>query len=237
MSVPTFQASRNNRKEIFWDERLVNLKPQCYCPYSSGEYDKNIPYQEELELPWTSNLNAAAGAIGLVVMCAATIPGAAQEANGVASGPVQAVTGSAQRISLKMGEAGLFQTSAPFAKISVTDEKIVEVMPQSDRELLLNPRAVGSTNVFVFDDKSGLVARLDVSVDVSHKIYSKEPDVVRVYGRIYNGQGGLNRPATYHCDHRDCEYISESANTAVVPTEAATPEPKPGEVPDKLNAP
>jgi hypothetical protein len=186
---------------------------------------------------WTSYLKAAAGAVGLGVMCAATIPGVAQEANGVGPGAVRAVTGSGQRISLTMGEAGLFQTSAPFAKISVTDEKIVEVTPQSDRELVINPRAVGSTNIFVFDDKSGLVARLDVSVDVSQKIYSKEPDVVRVYGRIYNAQGGLNRPATYHCNHRDCEYVSESASAAVVQTEAPTPEPKAGEVPDKLNAP
>jgi hypothetical protein len=186
---------------------------------------------------WTSNLKAAAGAVGLGVMCAAAIPGAAQEPNGVWPGPLQAVTSSGQRISLTMGRAGLFQTSAPFAKISVTDEKIVEVTPQSDRELVINPRGIGSTNVFVFDDKSRLVARLDVSVDVPQKIYRKEPDVVRVYGRIYNAQGGLNKPATYQCNHRDCEYVGESANAAVEPTEAATPEPKAGGVPEKLNAP
>jgi hypothetical protein len=179
---------------------------------------------------WTSNLKAAAGVIGLGVMCVAAIPGAAQEANDVGPGPVQAVTGSGQRVSLMLGQAGLFQTSAPFAKISVTDEKIAEVTPQSDRELVVNPRAVGSTNVFVFDDKSRLVARLDVSVD------SKEPDV-RIYGRIYNAQGRPNKPATYQCNHRDCEYIGESANGALVPTESATPEPKAGGVPEKLNAP
>jgi hypothetical protein len=185
---------------------------------------------------WTSNLNAAAGAVGLGVMCAAAIPGAAQEANGVGPGPVQAVTGSGQRISLTMGEAGLFQTSAPFAKISVTDEKIVEVTPQSDRELVVNPRGIGSTNVFVFDDKSRLVARLDINV-VSNTAGMKEPDVVRIYGRINDGQGGLNKPATYRCNHRDCENVGETANAAVVPKEAASPEPKVGEVPEKQNAP
>jgi hypothetical protein len=176
---------------------------------------------------WTNNLEAAAGAIGLGVMCAAAIPGAAQEANSITPGPVQAVTGSGQRISLTMGEAGLFRTSAPFAKISVTDDKILEVTPQSDRELVVNPRGIGSTNVFVFDDKNRLVARLDVNV-VSN---TKEPDVVRIY------HGDLNKPATYQCNHRDCETVGESANAAVVPTEAATPEPKAGKIPEKLNAP
>jgi hypothetical protein len=195
------------------------------------EYDKNF-YTGGARMRWTSNLKAAAGAVGLGVMCGVAIPGAAQEANG--PGPVQAVTGLGQRISLTMGQAGLFQTSAPFAKISATDEKIVDVVPQSDRELVVNPRGIGSTNIFIFDDKSRLVARLDVNV-VSNTVGMK--DLVRIYGKIYNAQGGLNKPATYQCDHRDCENIGEIANAAVVPTEAATPEPKAGEVPEKLNAP
>jgi hypothetical protein len=46
------------------------------------------------------------------------------------SGAVQAVTGSAQRITMTMGKGQLFKTSVPFTKISVTDEKIVDVTPE-----------------------------------------------------------------------------------------------------------
>jgi pilus assembly protein CpaC len=108
---------------------------------------------------------AAAGAIAIAAMSVVAIPEAlAQEPNSVQSSPVQAVTGSGQQITLTMGKGGLFQTSAPYAKISVSDEKIVEVTPQSDREFVFNPKGIGSTNVFVFDEKNRLIARLDINV-------------------------------------------------------------------------
>ena len=98
---------------------------------------------------------AAAGAIAIAAMSVVAIPEAlAQEPNSVQSGPVQAVTGSVQQIILTMGKGELFKTSAPFTKLSVADDKIVEVTPQSDREFIFNPKGIGSTNVFVFDGKN-----------------------------------------------------------------------------------
>ena len=78
--------------------------------------------------------------------------------------PVRAVAGAAEQINLVMGKGGLYETSAPFAKISVADEKVVDVTPQSDREFVFTPKAIGATNVFVFSDKNKLIARLDVNV-------------------------------------------------------------------------
>ena len=63
-----------------------------------------------------------------------------------------------------MGEGELFKTSAPYTKFSVADDKIVEVTPQSDREFIFNPKGIGSTNVFVFDDNNMLIAGLDINV-------------------------------------------------------------------------
>jgi pilus assembly protein CpaC len=111
-----------------------------------------------------SVLAAAFLAMASVAIAGPFEEASAQVPNNVQSGPVHAVTGSVQRITLTMGKGGLFQTSAPYAKISVSDEKIVEVTPQSDREFVFNPRGIGSTNVFVFDKKDTLIASLHINV-------------------------------------------------------------------------
>jgi Flp pilus assembly secretin CpaC len=118
-----------------------------------------------------------------------------------------------------MGKGGLFQTVSPFAKISVGDDKVVEVMPQSDREFVLNPKGAGSTNVFVFDEKSKLVANLDVAVLSNFETFHEPPrddsaGKVRVYNRIYDKQGALVRPATYRCNGTNCETVSEPPSMA-----------------------
>jgi hypothetical protein len=90
-----------------------------------------------------------------------------------------------------MGKGELFQTLSPFANVSVTDEKIVEVTPQSDREVVLVPRGIGSTNVFVLDEKNSLIARLDINVlgGPVKEEYGESLGVVGIYNRIYNPQG------------------------------------------------
>ena len=106
-----------------------------------------------------------ATAAAIMVMAVVAIPEAlAQESTTIESGPVQAVTGSAQRITMTMGKGQLFKTSVPFTKVSVTDDKIVDVTPQSNGEFVFTPKGVGSTNVLVFDEKNALIATLDINV-------------------------------------------------------------------------
>lgn len=185
----------------------------------------------------TSIVHAAAGAIGIATMSVVAIPEAlAQGPNSIQSSPVQAVTGSVQRITLIMGKGELLKTSVPFAKVSVTDDKFVEVTPQSDREFVLNPRGVGSTNVFVFDEKNGLIARLDVKVvgatvntqQVREETYGELPGTVRIYGRIYDVQGALVKPAVYECNDRNCENVSEAPSAVPGPTETTKARPNGG---------
>ena len=107
-----------------------------------------------------------ATAAAIVAMSVVAIPEAlAQEPTTIQSGPVQAVTGSAQRITMTMGKGQLFKTSVPFTKVSVTDDKIVDVTPQSNREFVFTPKGIGSTNVLVFDEKNALIATLDINVE------------------------------------------------------------------------
>jgi Flp pilus assembly secretin CpaC len=198
---------------------------------------------------WTSIVQpVAAGAFAIAAMSVVTIPEAlAEEPGSVQASPVQAVAGSVQQITLTLGKGGLFQTTAPYAKISVTDEKIVEVTPQSDREFVFNPKGIGSTNVFVFDEKNTLIAKLDVNVvskiakaqEVRRETYGEAPGKVTVYNRIYNAQGLLAKPAFYQCNHRNCEIageapniVSEAPNSGPVPTGAATPTAKEGPTSD-----
>lgn len=158
---------------------------------------------------------AAAGAI--VALSALAIPGAsAQEPE---SRAVQAVTGSAQRITMTMGKGQVFKTSIPFAKISVTDDKIVDVTPQSNREFVFTPKGVGSTNVLVFDEKNALIATLDINVgpttrarEVRAETYDEISGRVRIYNFPWRGPDGkvspaksLANPTFYHCNLSNCD--------------------------------
>ncbi len=144
------------------------------------------------------------------------------------SKPVQAVAGAAEQITLVMGKGGLYETSAPFAKISVADEKVVDVTPQSDREFVFTPKAIGATNVFVFSDKNKLIARLDVTVQpVSAQQVREETGKVR----IYNDKKSLAKPANYRCSGTNCELEGEPASAGPAPAAATTPAAAAGAAP------
>jgi pilus assembly protein CpaC len=180
-----------------------------------------------------------ATAAAIVAMSVVAIPEAlAQELTTIQSGPVQAVAGSAQHITMTMGKGVLFKTSVPYTKISVTDEKIVEVTPQSDREFVFTPRGIGSTNVFVFDEKNTLIATLDINVvsktaeEAREKTYDEVPGRVR----IYNVQGSLAKPAFYQCNRTNCELVTEAPNAGPGPTGTTTTSPKGGATTDNENS-
>jgi Flp pilus assembly secretin CpaC len=171
----------------------------------------------------------AAGAIAIAAISVVAIPVTlAQDSGSVLSSPVETVAGAVQEITLTMGKGGLFQTSAPFAKLSVSDEKIVEVTPQSDREFIFNPKSIGATNVFVFDGKNMLIARVDVNVvsrtakapEVREERSGEAPGTVRVYNRIYDDKGVLARPALYQCNGKNCEISGEALGADPVQSRA-----------------
>lgn len=162
----------------------------------------------------TAGLRAASVAAAAMVAIAMASGGMAQ-----GSGPVQAVAGPAKQLTLTVGQGELFRTVAPFAKVSVTDEKIVDVTPQSDQEFVVNPKAVGSTDVFVLDARNGLMARLDVTVVKSFTHQQartegpKSDGLVRIYSKIYDDKGNVVVPTVYNCDERGCEGVSDASDT------------------------
>jgi hypothetical protein len=196
----------------------------------------------------TSNLRPAAAA-AIVAMSMVAIPEAlAQEPTTSQSGPVQAVAGSAQRIIMTMGKGQLFKTPVPFTKISVTDEKIVDVTPQSNREFVFTPRGIGSTNVLVFDEKNALIATLDINVvptrarEVRAETYDEIPGRVRIYNTPWRGAGAIPgqssfaHPAYYHCNELNCEVAGAAPNPEAAPSGEA-PSPAPGQTGPMTSSP
>ena len=171
-----------------------------------------------------------AKAAAIVAMAVVAIPEAlAQEPTTIQSGPVQAVTGSAQRITMTMGKGQLFKTSVPFTKVSVTDDKIVDVTPQSNREFVFTPKGIGSTNVLVFDEKNTLIATLDINVvgttarEVRSQTYGEMPGKVTIYNVPWRGAGAVPgrssfaNPAYYHCNQVNCEVAGVAPSLGAAP--------------------
>jgi Flp pilus assembly secretin CpaC len=200
-----------------------------------------------------------ATAAAIAAMSVVPIPEAsAQEPTTIQSRPVQAVAGSAQRITMTMGKGELFKTSVPYTKISVSDEKIVDVTPQSNREFVFTPKGIGSTNVFVFDEKSTLIATLDINVvsqtapEAHAETYDEIPGRVRIYNVPWRGSGPslggtFTNPAFYQCNATNCELVKvapyaglsrsgEAPYAGPGPAGATTAGPKGGATPDNENS-
>jgi hypothetical protein len=185
-----------------------------------------------------------ATAAAIVALAALAIPEvSAQESSTIQSGPVQAVTGSAQRITMTMGKGQLFKTSVPFTKVSVTDDKIVDVTPQSNREFVFTPKGIGSTNVLVFDEKNALIATLDINVvgtaarEVRTERYDDRLGKVTIYnapwrGTATSGRSSFANPAYYHCNPSNCEVAGVAANLGAAPAgDAPSAGPGPAQAP------
>jgi Flp pilus assembly secretin CpaC len=185
----------------------------------------------EIGRPWAAGAMIAAALLGFS-------PASAQDPNAAPPARVQAISTAPERVTLTMGKGELYVTSAPFAKISVTDEKVVEVAPQSDRDFLFNPKGVGSTNVFLFDNRNALIAKLDVSVrsagiqmqDVRAKTDGNSQQIVTVYNRIYDptGHGTLVKPDLFQCNASNCQNVGNEALVDPGPTSPAPAAPKEG---------
>jgi len=174
-----------------------------------------------------------AAAVAIAAMSAAMTGEASAQASKAVQSPDQAAQGPVRPIMLTIGQGMPIETPSPFAKVSVTDEKVAEVTPLSDREFIVNPRGFGSTNLFVLDAKNALIETLDITVAPSYASPAGEPEGnVRVYGRITDKEGKLVHPALYQCDNRNCEAVEK----APVPVPTGTTVPASPERPTRDNA-
>ena len=152
----------------------------------------------------------------------------AQDVSGAKADPVHEIGGTVERLSLTVGKGQIFTTSVPFAKLSTGDDKIVELLPQSDQTFLINAKGVGSTNIFALDSKNALIANLDVSVSDQLRPDSRVDGAgVRIYSRIYDSTGAINRPALYDCTERNCAAVSGPSADVGLLTPPSAPKKRP----------
>lgn len=99
-------------------------------------------------------------AAALVLAPALTTPGAAAERL------VKVGGGAVESLRVTKGKSETMRTSASFADLVVGDPEIADVVPLTDQSFYVLGKAVGQTNVTVYDGKKQLIGIVDV--DVGH---------------------------------------------------------------------
>jgi len=107
--------------------------------------------------------------------------------------------GATQDVSLELGYLTEIETSNSLSKVMVGDDKIVDVMPRTDRTLILIPKAVGSTNIYIYDASRNRIAVVSFTVK-----YPGLPHTIQVYNKAM-----LNSYTTFACATRSCQFIGE----------------------------
>jgi pilus assembly protein CpaC len=148
----------------------------------------------------------AGAAAGFLALAAGVIPGAtpAQAADGVRPGAGRVVRDSAERvvrvgggkvdaISVARGKSETLRVDVPFADLVVGDPEIADVVPLTDRSFYILGRAVGGTNVSVYDAKKQLIGIMDIEVgfdaarlqaEIAQRLPASQISVSTVNGKL-----------------------------------------------------
>src|SRR5262249_19259807 len=76
-------------------------------------------------------------------------------------------TPPSQTISVEPGVATTVSIDRPFASATPGNATIIDVLPVSDRTLLITPQKVGNTNILFFDAQSVPIANVGVQVSAT----------------------------------------------------------------------
>lgn len=109
-------------------------------------------------------------------------------------------------LKLTLGKAETVDISAPIADILIADPSIVDVGALNSKKLYVVGKAVGDTNVLLFDQNSNTLATLDVNVsqdnsNLSRTLNSFFPDEEVVANTVNNNivlSGRVSEPAKAH---------------------------------------
>ena len=72
--------------------------------------------------------------------------------------------GKVQQIRVTRGKSETMRIEAPFADLVVGDPEVADVVPLTDKSFYVLGRAIGTTNVSVYDSKKQLIGIIDVEV-------------------------------------------------------------------------
>jgi Flp pilus assembly secretin CpaC len=123
-----------------------------------------------------------------------------------------------QTIILHVGmlsEDSRIRTDRPFRTVQVGDPGIADVVkPESDRYFDIAPKAVGTTNIFAYDNEGSIIKEVSVVVDeggpTRTQVHNKQP---------------VTSYTIYRCWATGCRYVDETVAkepAPLPPTETVT---------------
>jgi hypothetical protein len=122
-------------------------------------------------------------------------------------------------VILQLNRVVTYSTDKPFTKAVPGNTRILDIVPVTDHEVVLQPQAVGSTNILFLDPHGLILANIDVRVD--------DPVEIGRHGvELHNDSSKLGNAAYYRCSTDGCvladETIMRSTPAAAPPQQTIT---------------
>jgi Pilus formation protein N terminal region len=129
-----------------------------------------------------------------------------------------------QVLDLVVGVSRLISTATPFSAVDIADPNVVDAKPETDRSILLVPKASGETTIYFFDQKktvlSSFVVRIAPSASPELQPGSIRPNYMQVPGRIkLHNMSSLGGITYYQCSATNCELVQVAPLRAEPSTE------------------
>ena len=89
-------------------------------------------------------------------------------------------------LDLVVGVSRLISTATPFTAVDIADPNVVDAKPETDKSILLVPKASGETTIYFFDEKkivlSSFIVRIAPSASPELQPGSIRPNYMQVPG-------------------------------------------------------
>jgi Flp pilus assembly secretin CpaC len=116
---------------------------------------------------------------------------------------------------LVIGVSRLVGTANPFTAVDIADPNVVDAKPETDKTVLLVPKASGETTIYFFDEKKILLSSLIVRI---------APNYIQVPGRVkLHNTKSLAGVTFYQCSQNNCELVQVAPLHAPPSTETKQP--------------
>jgi putative type II/III system pilus formation protein len=127
-------------------------------------------------------------------------------------------------LDLVVGVSRLVSTADPFASVDIADPNVVDAKPETDKTVLLVPKASGETTLYFFDEKkiviSSFIVRIAPSASPELQPGSIRPNYMQVPGRVkLHNMGSLGGVTYYQCSENNCELVQVAPLSAPPATE------------------
>ena len=115
-------------------------------------------------------------------------------------------------LELVVGVSRLISTASSFAAVDIADPNVVDAKPETDKTVLLVPKASGETTIYFFDEKkivlSSFIVRIAPSASPELQPGSIRPNYIQVPGRVkIHNMDTLSGVSYYQCSQTNCELV------------------------------